>query len=51
MPDRLKDGGRYTTETVVLKQVIPSEARLTLADGRSIDLDQLLDVEAAEDAG
>ena len=51
VPDRLKDGGRYTTETVVLKQVIPSEARLTLADGRSIDLDQLLDVEAAEDAG
>lgn len=48
IPDQLKDGGRYTTETVVLKQVIPSEARLTLSDGRSVDLDLLLDVEAAE---
>lgn len=48
VPDRFKDGGRYTTETVVLKQVIPSEVRLTLADGRSIDMDLLLDVEAAQ---
>ena len=45
IPDRYKDGGRYGTETVILKQLIPSEGRLTLADGRSIDLDTVLDVE------
>ena len=49
VPDRSKEGGRYTTERVVLRRVIPSEARLTLADGRSVDLDLLLDVEPVED--
>ncbi len=49
VPDRSKEGGRYATETVVLRRVIPSEARLTLADGRSVDLDLLLDVEPVED--
>ena len=46
IPDRYKDGGRYASETVVLRQIIPSEGRLTLADGRSIDLEAILDVEA-----
>ena len=45
IPDRYKDGGRYTSETVTLRQIIPSEGRLTLADGRSIDLEAILDVE------
>ncbi|MBQ8108963.1 MAG: hypothetical protein IJ124_02215 [Clostridia bacterium] len=48
IPDLRKDGGRYETQRVILRQVIPSEGRLTLSDGRSIDLDAILDVEKAE---
>ena len=47
IPDRYKDGGRYETQTVILRQLIPSEGRLTLSDGRSIDLDMVLDAEEA----
>ena len=46
VPDRNKDGGRYASETVILRQIIPAEGRLTLADGRSVDLDAILDVDA-----
>jgi len=45
IPDERKDGGRYETETAVVRQIIPSEGRLVLAGGRTIDLDCVLDVE------
>lgn len=44
MPDARKSGGRYVTETAVVRQILPHEARLTLTDGRSIDLDCVIDV-------
>lgn len=43
--DPLKEGGRYLTETLSVRQILPSEGVMVLADGRSIDLDCVLDVE------
>lgn len=45
IPDRTKDGGRYVTERVAVKQVLSAEGRISLADGRSIDFDAIIDVD------
>lgn len=45
VPDARKEGGRYVSETVAVRQVIPSEGQMVLADDRRIDLDCVLDVE------
>ena len=33
VPDRKKDGGRYVTETVTVKQVVAAEGKVVLMDG------------------
>lgn len=45
VPDKKKAGGRYVTERVVVKQMIPTEGRMVLMDGRSIDMAAILEVE------
>ena len=45
IPDKKKAGGRYVTERVVVKQMIPTEGRMVLMDGRSIDMAAILEVE------
>lgn len=45
VPDKKKAGGRYVTESVVVKQIIPTEGRMVLMDGRSIDMAAILEVE------
>ena len=45
VPDARKDGGRYVTETVRVRRILPAEGRLVLVGDRSIDLDCLLEVE------
>lgn len=49
-PDARKDGGRYVTETVCVRQILTSEGRLALAGGRTIDLDCLLEIGPAEES-
>lgn len=43
--DRKKTGGRYVTEKVTVKQVAAAEGKIILADGRSIDMSAIIDVE------
>ena len=45
VPDARKEGGRYVSQTVAVRQLIPSEGQMVLADDRRIDLDCVLDVE------
>jgi hypothetical protein len=45
VPDKKKAGGRYVTESVIVKQIIPTEGRMVLMDGRSIDMAAILEVE------
>ena len=45
VPDKKKVGGRYVTENVVVKQMIPTEGRLILSDGRSIEMSAIIEVE------
>ena len=45
VPDKKKAGGRYVTESVVVKQIFPTEGRMVLMDGRSIDMAAILEVE------
>jgi predicted RNA-binding protein with PIN domain len=40
-----KAGGRYVTEMVVVKQMIPTEGRMVLMDGRSIEMNAIIEVE------
>ena len=44
VPDAKKAGGRYVTRRVTVKRLLPVEQRLILADGRTIDLDSVIDV-------
>ena len=46
VPDPIKEGGRYVTRRLAVRQILPSEGRMTLSDGGSIDLDCVIDVEA-----
>ena len=45
VPDKKKAGGRYVTEMVVVKQMIPTERRMVLMDGRSIEMSAIIEVE------
>ena len=45
VPDKRKAGGRYVTERVVVKQMIPTERRMVLMDGRSIEMSEIIEVE------
>jgi len=45
VPDKKKAGGRYVTEMVVVKQMIPTEGRMVLMDGRSIEMSAIIEVE------
>ena len=47
VPDERKDGGRYVTETAVIRQIIPSAGHMLLEGGKTIDLDCVIDVEQA----
>ena len=51
VPDGRKDGGRYESQTLTVRRVLPGEGRLVLADGGSIGFDCLLDVEFPEKNG
>lgn len=44
VPDKQKAGGRYVTERVTVKQVESTGQRIILAGGRSIDMEQIIDV-------
>ena len=46
VPDRKKDGGRYVTETVTVKQVVAAEGKVVLMDGRGIEIASIIGVEA-----
>ncbi|MBR3274611.1 MAG: hypothetical protein IKF98_11930 [Clostridia bacterium] len=48
LPDEKKDGGRYVTERVTVRQVLPAEGYLRLMDGRRIDIDAIIEVDEAE---
>lgn len=43
--DTRKAGGRYITEKVEIKQVLPTERVIRLKDGRRIRMDDVLEVE------
>ena len=45
VPDARKAGGRYVTEVLKVRQVLPEQARIALSGGGSIDLDCVVDVE------
>ena len=47
VPDARKAGGRYVTQTLTVRQILPGEARIALSGGGSIDLDCVIDVEPA----
>ena len=49
VPDARKAGGRYVTERVTVKQVLPAEGRLRLMDGRQIDIDAIIGVDELTD--
>ena len=48
VPDSRKPGGRYVTERVTVKQVLPTEGQLRLADGRRVAIDTILEIEFPE---
>ena len=45
VPDKRKAGGRYVTEKVTVKQVVAAEGKITTSNGRSIDMQSIIDVE------
>ena len=45
VPDKKKVGGRYATARVTVKQVVAAEGKVMLADGRSIDMSAIIEVE------
>jgi hypothetical protein len=49
LPDDRKAGGRYVTERVTVRQVLPAEGRLRLMDGRQIDIDAIIGVDESPD--
>jgi len=44
VPDRKKPGGRYMTEKVTVKQMIPTEGKVVMNDGRSVEMDTIIEV-------
>ena len=45
VPDKKKAGGRYVTERVTVKQLVPTEGKVVLADGRSVEMSAIREVE------
>ena len=45
VPDRRKPGGRYVTERVTVKQVLPAEGQIRLADDSRVDIDTIIEIE------
>lgn len=45
VPDKKKSGGQYVTERVTVKQIVPTEGKVVLTDGRSIDMSAIIEVE------
>ena len=45
VPDKKKTGGRYVTERVTVKQIVPTEGKVMLADGRSVEMSAIIEVE------
>ena len=45
VPDKRKAGGRYVTEKVTVKQLVAAEGKITTSDGRSIEMQSIIDVE------
>jgi len=45
VPDKMKAGGQYVTENVVVKQMIPTEGKMVLMDGRIIEMGAIIEVE------
>lgn len=48
IPDSLKAGGRYLTETVTVRRIDPGAGTLNLVGGGAIALDDLADIEPGE---
>ena len=44
VPDKKKAGGRYVTEKVTVKQIVPTEGRVVLTDGRSVEMSAIIEV-------
>ena len=42
VPDKKKTGGRYVTQSVTVKQLVPTEGKVVLADGRSIEMSAII---------
>ena len=45
VPDKRKAGGRYVTERVTVKQLVPTEGMVVLTDGRSVEMSAIIEVE------
>ena len=45
VPDKRKAGGRYVTERVTVKQLVPTEGMVVLADGWSVEMSAIIEVE------
>ena len=45
VPDKKKAGGRYVTEKVTVKQLVPTEGRVVLTDGRNVEMSAIIEVE------
>ena len=43
--DPRKQGGRYVTERVTIKQVVATEGKVVLMDGRGIEIGSIIEVE------
>lgn len=44
VPDKRKAGGRYITEKVTVKQVVAAEGKINTSDGRSIEMESIIEV-------
>ena len=45
VPDKRKAGGRYVTEKVTVKRLIPAEGKIVLDDGRDVELSMIIEAE------
>ena len=45
VPDARKAGGRYVTQRLAVRRILPEEGKIELSGGGSIDLDSVIDVE------
>jgi len=45
VPDKKKPGGRYVTQRVTVKQLVPTQGKVVLADGRSIEMSAIIEAQ------